>query len=283
MLKKVFLCSVLAFAFLTVTVAAQWSFTDRYMQGKTAAQRLVDNEICMAVWHDGSPQDDGSAVTAAYFSSKTDASVFCYLTGTSVAGLDSNVGTDGIITVTVGGEADDFGEVADLINAAPGWHCQLVDALRADSTVNIASIMAVKDSNCFMNAGVTLNRDQGAADQTQTPFSVGLVNYGSGSEDLTGWQVFLDAFVIDAVFNDGTNYIEVYVCDDVAKTETAVMRTEAAATTVEFWFPTYGPTGFPIYAAPPGQRIVVRSVYSAVDNPDALSLIGVLGSIVKVH
>jgi len=258
---------------------AQAWFTAEYFKGKVAAQRLVDNEICMAVWHDGSPTEAGTAVTSAWFSSKTDASVFLYIN----AALDTRIATDGIITVTAAGEGDNFGEVADLINAASGWHCQLVDALRADSTVDIASIMGVKDSSCYKNAGVTLSRDQGAADQTQTSFNVGLVRYGYGKEDLTGWQVFLDAFVIDAVFNDGTNYIEVYDCDDVAKTETAVLRTEAAATTVEFWFPTYGPTGYPILAVAPGHRIVVRSVYSAVNNPDALSLIGALGSIVKVH
>jgi len=282
MIKKVFLCSVLAFALLTVPAIAQWSFMDRYIQGKVAAQRLVDEEICMVVWHDGSPQDDGSAVTAAYFSSKTDVSVFCRLIGTSVAGLDSNVGTEGVITITNSND-DTFGKVADKINAAPGWHCQLVDVLRADSCLHLASIMAVKDSNCYMNAGVTISRDQAASTDEVLEFSVGLVRYGFGKEDLTGWQVFLEAFVIDAVFNDGTNYVEVYICDDVMKTETAVMRTEAAATTVEFWYPTYGSTGFPIIAAPPGQRIVVRSHYSNTDNPDALSLIGAMGSIVKVH
>lgn len=282
MLKKVFICSLLAFALLSVPAVAQWSFTDRYIQGKVAAQRLVDNEICMVVWHDGSPQDDGSAVTAAYFSSKVDASLYCYVTGTSVAGLDSNVGTEGVITVTKGND-DTFGEVADAINAAPGWHCQLVDMLRADSSLFIASITNVKDSNCYMNAGVTLSRDQASSADEVLTFNVGLVRYGFGKEDLTGWQVYLEAFIIDAVFNDGTNYVEVYICDDVAKTETAVWRTEAAATTVEFQFPTYGSTGYPFLAGAPGQRIVVKSVYSAADNPDALSLIGALGSIVKVH
>jgi hypothetical protein len=260
------------------SAVAQDSFTDQYFKGKVAVQRLVDAEICMVVWHDGSPQSDGSAVTQAYFSSKTDADIYCYLTGTSVAGLDSNVSTDGIIDVT-DGSGDTFGEVADLINAAPGWHCQLVDVLRADATAHVASITAVKDSVCFQNAGVTLGRDT-ADDQVM---SVGLARYGWGNEDLTGWQMFLDAFVIDAVFNDGTNYVEVYDCDDIAKTETAVLRTEAAATTVEFWFPTYGPTGYPILAVAPGHRIVVKSVYSAAANPDALSLMGALGSIVRVH
>lgn len=282
MFKKVFICMVLAFAFLTVTATAQWSFADRYQQGKVAVMRLVDNEICMAVWHDGTDQEDGSAVTAAYFSSVTDAKILCYATGTSVAGLDSNVGTEGVITVTVTND-DTFGKIADAINAAPGWHCQLVDVLRADSALHIASITAVKDSNCYKNAGVTISRDQGASTDEVKTFNVGLVRYGYGKEDLTGWQVFLDAFVIDAVFNDGYNYVEVYICDDVTKTETAVLRTEAAATTVEFWFPTYGPTGFPILSGQPGQRIVIRSAYELTDNPDALSLIGALGSMVLVH
>lgn len=277
MFKKVFICTVLAFALLSVLAIAQWSFTDRYIQGKTGAQRLVDNEICMAVWHDGTDQDDGSAVTAAYFSSTTDAAIYCYLTGTSVAGLDSNVSTDGIIDVTDAAE-NTMGEVADMINAAPGWHCQLVDMLRADPSTHVASIAATKDSNAY-ETHVTLGRDTG----DDSTFSVGLVRYGYGKEDLTGWQVFLEAFIIDAVFNDGTNYVEIYICDDVTKTETATWRTEAAATTVEFQFPTYGSSGWGIIAGAPGQRIVVKSAYSAADNPDALSLIGVLGSIVLVH
>lgn len=278
MLKKVFLCTVLAFALLSVPAIAQWSFTDRYMQGKVAVQRLVDEEICMVVWHDGSDTEADTAVTSAWFSSATDASLYFYISGT----IDYRVGTLGIITITKTND-DTFGKVADKINAVKGWHCQLVDVLRADSCLHLASITAVKDSNCFKNAGVTISRDNAASTDEVLTFSVGLVRYGYGKEDLTGWQVFLDAFVIDAVFNDGTNYVEVYICDDVMKTETAVLRTEAAATTVEFWFPTYGPTGYPILSGAPGQRIVVRSVYSATDNPDALSLIGALGSIVLVH
>jgi len=272
MLKKVFLCSVLAFAFLTVTATAQWSFTDRYMQGKVAVQRLVDNEYCMAVWHDGSDTDDGTAVTSAYFSSYVDVACTLHINGALAANLDSNVSSDGILAVS--GEST-WGAMCDAINAVKGWHCRLIDVLRADATTYINTVTI---SDCYKKA-VTVGRDT----DTELFFGVGLVRYGYGKEDLTGWQVFLDAFVIDAVFNDGTNYVEVYDCDDVAKTETAVLRTEAAATGVEFWFPTYGPTGYPILAVAPGHRIVVKSTYSAASNPDALSLIGALGSIVKVH
>jgi hypothetical protein len=268
MYKRVFICTLLAFVFLVPAVLAVDDFTSEYFKGKVAVQRLVDAEVCIAVWHDGSDTEDGTAVTSAHFSSYVDVACTLKVNGE----LDTRVSTDGIIAVS--GEAT-FGALADAINAVKGWHCQLVDVLRADATTYINT---VTEKNVY-KTHTTMGRDT----DTELFFGVGLVRYGYGKEDLTGWQVFLDAFVIDAVFNDGTNYVEVYDCDDAARTETAILRTEAAATTVEFWFPTYGPTGYPILAVPPGHRIVVKSTYSAASNPDALSLIGALGSIVKVH
>ena len=273
-MRKFYVLSIALLFVLGVvgSAVAQDSFWDNYVKGKVGAVRAVDDEYCMAVWHDGSPTEAGTAVTSAYFSAYIDVACTLHVNGHASTALDTRVSTDGIVAV---GTETTFGAIADAINAAQGWHCQLIDALRGDAStyINTRTIL-----DCYKTP-ITVGRDT----DTDLTFAVGLVEYKTMPDNLTGYQVFLDAFMIDAVFNDGTDYIIVYDCDDVAKTETAILRTEASATTVEFWFPTYGPNGFPILSVAPGHRIVVQSIYSAASNPDALSLIGALGSIVKIH
>lgn len=255
-------------------------FGDEMLQGKTAVVRFVDNEICMVVWHDGSETEAGTAVTSATFSSGTDAWLRFCINGS----LDTRISSDGVIDITAAtGTGDDFGEVVDAVEAAVGWHCRLVDVLRADSTVHLASITNVKDSSCFQNAGVTISRDQAASDAKVYQFGAGLVKYGYGYEDLSGWQVFLDAIYCNIVHTDGDYSVSVYICDDLAKTETVVFTGKAAATGVDYWWPTYGPRHKPILAGKAGQRIVVRTLNDTADDPEALSMIGILGSIVYVH
>ena len=266
MLKKVFLTLVVLFAFGAVSAFAS-DFLADYFKNKVSVQRAVELEVCMAVWHDGSDTEAGTAVTSAWFSTYVDVACTLHINGA----LDTRVSTDGIIAV---GTENTFGKVADAINAAKGWHCQLVDMLRADVPTHIHT-KTVSDA---YKTAVTINR--GSNDDAC--MGVGLVRYGYGKEDLTGWQVFVDAIIVDPVFADGAKYIEVYICDDIAKTETSVLRFEGPATTVEQWYPTYGPNGVPIIAAPPGQRIVVKMTCTASD-PDALTTMGVMGSIVKVH
>jgi hypothetical protein len=272
MKKSLIILTALLFVLGVVGSAVGQTWQEKYDRGRVAVTRAVDDEYCMAVWHDGSDTEAGTAVTSAYFSAYIDAACTLHINSPLDAGLDTRVSTDGIIAVS--GETT-YGAIADAINSAQGWHCQLIDVLRADATtyINTRTILSC------LNTPITVGRDS----DTDVEFSVGLVEYASMPEDLTGWQVFVESFVIDAVFNDGANYVEIYDCDDVAKTETMVLRSEAAATTVEFWFPTYGPMGKPILTVAPGHRIVVKSTYGAASNPDALSIIGVTGSIIKMH
>jgi len=273
-------------------------FLQRYQQNKKGICRLVDADKSCVIWHDGRATEAGTAVSAATIEGTADTSITLKVNGA----VDSRIGTAGVLAVST---YDTFAKLANNINAAQGWHCQLVDARGADATSNFASITAV---SCYRTAGTAVIRDQsdiltfsvglaGTAvirDQSDIlTFSVGLVDYGygpagncltPGGKHMTDVkkQPFLEHFYADLVFNDGAYLIKVYDCDDNAGTDTLIYEASGAATTVEFSYPTYGPTGFPIMSAKPGHRLLVFTLCDAATNPDALSRVGLVGSIVDV-
>jgi hypothetical protein len=252
-------------------------FLQAYNQNKKAYCRLVDADKSCVIWHDGRPTESGTAVTAATIEATADTSITLKVNGA----VDSRIGTAGVLAVAT---YDNYLKLANNINAAQGWHCQLVDARGADATSNFAAITAV---SCYKTTGTAVIRDQSDI----LTFSVGLVDYGYGTESITAGgkhcinnkrQPFLEYFYSDLVFNDGTYLLKVYDCDDNAGTDELIYEADGAATTVLLGFPTNGPTGFPIMSARPGHRLLVFTLCSDATNPDALSRVGLIGSIVSV-
>ncbi len=186
--------------------------------------------------------------------------------------MDSRIGTAGVLAVTT---YDTFQKLANNINAAKGWHCQLVDARGADATSNIDAITAV---SCFKTAGTAVERDNSDTKQ----FGCGIVDYGYGSEMSKGKQAFLEAAYCNIVHSDNDYDLYIYDCDDVNQSDTLIMQTKAANTGTDYWLPTYGPTGFPILSVEPGHRILVYTLSTGTGDPEALSMMGAIGAVVPV-
>lgn len=106
----------------------------------TCAQAmLTDKYQLMTIWHDGSPTEDGTAVTAATvaFGSTND------ITLTINGAEDSRIGSSGVIA-TDGAGYDTYAEIYRDINKAQGWHCRLEGVLGSDtSTAEPNDLLAI--------------------------------------------------------------------------------------------------------------------------------------------
>lgn len=253
-------------------------FLQRYNQNKKGFCRLVDADKACVIWHDGQATEAGTAVTAATVEGTADTSITLKVNGA----VDNRIGSSGVLAVST---YDTFLKLANNINAAQGWHCQLVDARGADATSNFSAPTTA--ASCYKNSGIAVVRDQSDI----LTFSVGLVDSGYGTGGITPGgkhcmdskrQPFLEHFYADLVFNDGAYLLKVYDCDDDAGTDELIYEANGAATTVLLQFPTNGPTGFPVMSAKPGHRLLVFTLCDTATNPDALSRVGLVGSIVPV-
>lgn len=253
-------------------------FMSHYNQNKKGLCRLVDNDYPIVIWHDGTPTEAGTAVTAATVEGTADTSLTLKIN----AAVDTRIGTSGVLAVST---YTTFLLLAQNINAAKGWHCQLVDARGADTSGGLAP-GNISATSVYKTTGLGIKRDS----DDKLHFGVGLVDYGYGTASTDGGkhinnpkrQAFLEHFYSDLVFNDGAYLIKIYDCDDTAGTDELIYEANGAATTVLFSFPTNGPTGFPIMSAKPGHRLLVHTLCDTAANPDALSRVGLVGSIVDV-
>lgn len=253
-------------------------FLQAYNQHKKGFCRLVDADKACVIWHDGRPTEAGTAVTAATVEGTADTSITLKVN----AAVDTRIGSSGVLAVST---YDTYLKLANAINVAQGWHCQLVDARGADATSDFSAPTTA--ASCYKNAGIAMVRVQ----TDVLTLSVGLVDSGNGNGGITPGgkhcmdskrQPFLEYFYSDLVFNDGSYLLKVYDCDDDAGTDELIFEANGAATTVLLGFPTNGPTGFPIISADPGHRLLVFTLCSDAANPDALSRVGLVGAIVPV-
>ena len=104
---------------------------------------LADNDVVALIWHDGSPTEAGTAVTAATITATADTSLTCKIN----AAVDTRIGSSGVLD---DGTYATWGAMVDAIEVASGWNCQLIGVHRDIKTVEAnAGIGAVSETNCF--------------------------------------------------------------------------------------------------------------------------------------
>lgn len=211
----------------------------------------MDSDYPIFVWHDGQPTEAGTAVTAATITVTADTSITLGINGAA----DARVGLVGVIAHATWGT---WGEIADEINGAQGWHCQLRDARWSAGLPDGMNTLA--ETSCFKTE-VGVSHDN-SDDYIQC---CGIADYKYGSLQKNA-QCALYYFTGQITSTNGSPLVQVYDCDDINRTDQEVFRYVLTSAT-EYAFPTNGPTGHPIYVAKPGHRIVV--VYDGVDNLSA--------------
>ena len=116
-----------------------------------AGCRLTDTYDIMTIWHDGSPTEAGTAVTAATvaYGDTND------ITLTINAAGDGRIGSSGVIATDAGG-FNTYVEVYREINKAQGWHCRLEGVL--GSATSTAECMDLTEISClgYDNAQILL-------------------------------------------------------------------------------------------------------------------------------
>lgn len=144
--------------------------------------------------------------------------------------IDSGGDAAGIIDVS-DTNADTMGEVVDLINASANWKAYLKDALRADSAnASTGSLLArsettlvpqVTQTPLYLDTSKVLNLSARIGSRTSV----------NGTEENSA--ALVDFIACTNTFGSGTNLIQIYEVDEIAKTETKLMEVAGGATTVE--------------------------------------------------
>lgn len=216
----------------------------------------MDSCYPIFIWHDGTPHELGTVITAATVTVSADTSITLKINAavdTRVGAMTSNVG-DGVIVHT---EHGTWGEIYRHINQANGWHCVLRDG-HYDGLPD--GMNALSETTC-LNLAVGISTDD--SDDFQT--GVGIVNYEAGTS-MEGVQACLYYFTGLLGSSNGSPLCQIFDCDDEAGTE-QLIRQFVLTDDTEHAYPSTGPVGIPVYVAPPGHRILV--LYEGVDNLDA--------------
>ncbi len=87
------------------------SFMSVYNKRKRTICRLTDAGIALAIWHDGTPKEDGTAVTAATVGSTADTDVTVTVNG----GTESRIGASGVLAVST---YNTWQKIVNAINGA---------------------------------------------------------------------------------------------------------------------------------------------------------------------
>jgi hypothetical protein len=157
-----------------------------------------------------------------------------------------------------------FGEVVDGINAlnSTGWFAFLIGARRADLTYNAATfitIIAQAEISCKNTVIKLLNASTIATAGTAFVQPYGITSGEVGQCD-EGRQVLLSGFNFTVTYASGSNTIQVYFCDDAAKTDYLAYSVAGGATTVALAKDEGDWGGHQPLAAPVGNRMIVRAV-----------------------
>ena len=113
---------------------------------KCLGSYVTDKAPAMSIWHDGSPLEAGTAVTAATVAVAAGGN----MTFTVNAAGDARIGTAGVITVTSKTAVDIYREV----NAIQGWNCRLEGMRGANSVDN--TLVALTAASCFKKVQIPL-------------------------------------------------------------------------------------------------------------------------------
>jgi hypothetical protein len=93
----------------------------------------------MTIWHDGTPTESGTAVTAATVAHAT-ATITLTINGAG----DARLGSTGAMDTSAGGY-DTYKELYDHINMVQGWHCRLEGQLHgATSNAEFNELTAIR-------------------------------------------------------------------------------------------------------------------------------------------
>lgn len=95
---------------------------------KCLGAQLTDLAPAMSIWHDGSPTESGTAVTAATVAVAAGGNITCTINGSG----DARIGSSGVITITGLTAVDIYRQ----LNAVQGWNCALKGMRGANSVDN---------------------------------------------------------------------------------------------------------------------------------------------------
>jgi len=207
-----------------------------------------DSCQCLFIWHDGTPTEAGTAVTAATIEVQADTSIDLTINGS----VDTRLGAaDGVIVHTTYGT---WGLIANHINAVQGRHCTLRDA-HWDGLPD--GMNALTETTC-LNVAVGVSTD----DSDDFQMGLGIANYKAGTS-MEAVQACLYFYTGQITSTNGTPLCQLYDCDDQAGTEQLV-RQWAISSATEHAYPADGPFTVPTYVAPPGHRILL--LFEGTDN-----------------
>lgn len=149
--------------------------------------------------------------------------------------VDTSVGIptlNGVIVVANAG-ANTFGKVIDHLNNSANWEVYQLDVLRADSSNDaLLPLAATQCHKGLVPEGVRLKKDTAVALNISKAIRFREFPYGfERVEESHIASVF--RIISKNTFATGTNTIQIYEIDPVAKTETLVAQFAGGATTVE--------------------------------------------------
>ena len=185
--------------------------------------------------------------------------------------VDASVGVAGVFDVST---FDTFAKIVDNINGSANWKAYLVDVLRADSAdASTGSLLTLSEARGAKNSTMSLYKDTSKV--LNLSVRVGSRTGVIGSEEVSAAEIYQIASL--STFGSGTNKIQVYEIDEVAKTETKVYETAGGATTVanEKTFVINGRGG--LASSKTGTHLLVRMIGSAA----LTGTLSVLGAVAK--
>lgn len=119
--------------------------------------KVTDGYPLMTIWHDGSPTETGTAVTAA-----TVAHATATITVTINGGVEARLGSSGAMD-TNAGSYNTYKKLYDHINMVQGWHCRLEGQLHgatSDQEFNeLSEIRCLGYQNAQTLTATTATRD----------------------------------------------------------------------------------------------------------------------------
>lgn len=140
--------------------------------------------------------------------------------------VDSTVGASGVMDVSTS-SYNTFAKVLDNLNGSANWEAYLVDALRADSSID--TLATLSEATISPNTELSLSKDTSVA--LELAIRIGKRSNVTGSEAKSAAEIYSITSV--NTFASGTSLIKIYEVNEDAKTETLIYSLAGGATTVE--------------------------------------------------